>query len=111
MKLKTLSLNLFYGRSSSSSSINCGQICLNKAICTECIDGTCPCKTYCQNRRFQNQEYSAVYPKPAGGKGWGLFAGENFKKGQFILQYIGEVYDITSDVGKERLKRYKVNFL
>lgn len=47
-----------------------------------------------------------MYPYPAGGKGWGLCAGEKIKKGEFIMQYIGEVFGINSDIGKKRVKEY-----
>ena len=41
-----------------------------------------------------------------GGKGFGLIAGERIKKGQFIIQYIGEVVNLNSEEGKERLQMY-----
>lgn len=42
-------------------------------------------------------------------KGWGLSAGEKVYKNQFIMQYIGEIYCINSDIGRKRLKEYSVN--
>jgi len=50
----------------------------------------------CQNRKFQKHEYACIYPKPTPGKGWGLFAGEKIYRGDFIMQYIGEVFSTNS---------------
>lgn len=35
-------------------------------------------------------------------QGWGLFAGEQIEKGSFIMQYIGEVFFISSKIGQKR---------
>jgi histone-lysine N-methyltransferase SETD2/UMP-CMP kinase len=40
-------------------------------------------------------------------KGWGLAAGEFIPKNSFVMQYVGEVFSIDSEIGKKRLKRYK----
>ena len=80
--------------------------CINRMISTECDDETCRCGILCENRKFQNHEYAHVYPFPAGGKGWGLCAGEKINKGEFIMQYIGEVFGINSEIGKKRVKEY-----
>jgi SET domain-containing protein len=50
-----------------------------------------------------------VYPFPAGGKGWGLCAGERIRKGDFIMQYIGEIFAINSDEGRKRVKAYSIS--
>jgi hypothetical protein len=73
-------------------------------ISTECDDETCKCGDLCQNRKFQKHDYACVYPFPAGGKGWGLKAGQPIKRGEFIMQYIGEIFSTTSEVGKLRVK-------
>lgn len=41
-----------------------------------------------------------------GAKGFGLIAGEKIKKGQFIVQYIGEVLSLKSEEGIKRLNDY-----
>jgi hypothetical protein len=86
--------------------VNCREKCLNRMICTECDDETCSCGPLCENRKFQNHEYAVVYPKPCFGKGWGLCAGEHIRKGQFIIQYIGEVFTINGEEGRRRCKKY-----
>ena len=70
---------------------------------TECEKGTCPCGITCQNRRFQQHQDACVYPKQMGAKGFGLIAGEKIKKGQFVIQYIGEVLSLSSEEGIRRL--------
>lgn len=73
---------------------------------TECEKNTCPCGLTCQNRRFQLHQDACVYPKYMGAKGFGLIAGEKIKKGQFIIQYIGEVLSLKSEEGIKRLNDY-----
>jgi SET domain-containing protein len=48
-----------------------------------------------------------VYPVKTEFKGWGLCAGEFIKKGTFIMQYVGEVFSVDSELGEERVKLYK----
>jgi SET domain-containing protein len=48
-----------------------------------------------------------VYPIKTSNKGWGLAAGEFIKKGQFVMQYVGEVFFVDSDIGKQRIEKYK----
>ena len=50
-------------------------------ISMECDDEICNCGDLCQNRKFQKHDYSCVYPVPAGGKGWGLCAGQFIPRG------------------------------
>ena len=56
----------------------------------------------CKNRRFQNRAYKKTYPFPTEGKGWGVAAGESIKQGDFIIQYIGEIFSENSLEGKTR---------
>jgi histone-lysine N-methyltransferase SETD2/UMP-CMP kinase len=41
-----------------------------------------------------------------GAKGYGLISGEKIKKGQFVIQYIGEVLSLSSEEGVKRLNDY-----
>ena len=85
----------------------CGNTCVNKSIFWECIENLCPCKASCRNRKFQNHEYADVYPIKTENRGWGLCAGSLLKKGTFVIQYIGEVYNLDSKYGQKKLKEYK----
>lgn len=53
------------------------------------------------------QQNAIVYPIRTGFKGWGLAAGEFIKRGTFVMQYFGEVFDTETKLGTERLKKYK----
>lgn len=87
-------------------SIDCGERCLNKIMSTECEKKSCPCGVTCHNRRFQLHQDACVYPMYMGAKGFGLIAGEKIKKGQFVIQYIGEVLSLKSEEGVKRLNDY-----
>jgi len=78
---------------------NCGLNCLNKCVAVECYLGSCPAKQFCQNRRFQQHMNAHVYPFKTHYKGWGLAAGRFIAKGTFIMQYVGEVFSIDSEIG------------
>lgn len=93
-------------KNDSNISIDCGPRCLNRLICTECEVKSCPVGTLCQNRRFQKQENKLVYPKPTETKGWGLFAKEFIRKGDFIIQYLGEIFSLNSQIGIKRRTEY-----
>lgn len=56
----------------------------------ECCDSCCKLPN-CQNRMFQLKRYLKINLGPTSSKGQGVFAGENIKKGEFIIEYIGEV--------------------
>jgi hypothetical protein len=88
-------------------SYNCGDSCLNRAVSFECCPWTCPSGPYCKNRNFQLHQNAYVYPVKTEFKGWGLLAGEFIKKGSFIMQYVGEIFSVDSDLGKERVNMYK----
>lgn len=84
-------------------SIDCGDKCINRMVCTECELSSCPCGELCQNRKFQTQMDKAVYPFRTNFKGWGLMAGEAIPKGSFVLQYIGEIFSVKSSEGIKRM--------
>ena len=90
----------------SELSFDCKEKCINRFICTECELKSCPCAELCNNRQFQLHQDRAVYPFKAGGKGWGLRAGELIPRGSFILQYVGEIFSIYNSIGQERMLKY-----
>eukprot|EP01083_Nonionella_stella_P167507 563152_1 len=71
----------------------CDVGCLNRMYSAECNPEYCPLGKQCHNRRFQNREWCQVEIRPAGKKGWGLFANQNIKKDTFVIEYIGEIID------------------
>ncbi|KAH7387091.1 hypothetical protein KP509_16G004500 [Ceratopteris richardii] len=77
-------------------SLGCGEDCLNRSLNIECISQTCPCGDACSNQRFQKQSYKKVAFFQCGKKGFGLQVLENVPKGDFILEYVGEVLNSTA---------------
>ncbi|KAE9418717.1 hypothetical protein Angca_008857 [Angiostrongylus cantonensis] len=79
--------------------------CDNRAMFTECPKNCLGKGNDCKNRRFAKREYAAVqafYTGPS--KGFGVQAVAPIKKGQFIIEYVGEV--VSSEEFAKRLKRY-----
>ncbi|KJH52976.1 SET domain protein [Dictyocaulus viviparus] len=79
--------------------------CDNRAMFTECPKNCLGKGNDCKNRRFAKREYAAVqafYTGPS--KGFGVQATAPIKKGQFIIEYVGEV--VSSEEFAKRLKRY-----
>lgn len=77
--------------------------CINSLICIECSPSHCKFAE-CQNQRFQKVQYASFIPKFSGEKGWGLFAEGPISKGQFIIEYVGEV--INNEELEIRSKEY-----
>ena len=74
-------------------SVACGHNCLNRMLNIECIAAFCPCAKECKNQRFTRKQYAKLETRRAGIKGFGLFTKEALKKGQLIIEYVGEVLD------------------
>lgn len=56
---------------------------------------------------FQQREYAKTKLFRTNERGWGLFADENIKAGQFIIEYCGEV--ISSEAAKKRSYVYEAH--
>lgn len=83
----------------------CGEErCLNAMLNSECTPGHCPCGDLCLNQKFQRCQYANLEVRVTAGRGWGLFAGEDIKAGQFLVEYCGEVLS-DRDVSR-RLEKY-----
>ena len=46
-----------------------------------------------QNHRFQIRQYPPLYTFSTGGKGCGLKSNVEIKKGDFVIEYVGELID------------------
>jgi hypothetical protein len=86
--------------SSSSSAVvvgGCGEACINRTLNLECVSGHCPSCTRddedCGNQRFARKQGAELESKRAGPKGFGLFSKVDLVKGQFIIEYVGEVLE------------------
>ncbi|CAG2100211.1 unnamed protein product [Medioppia subpectinata] len=76
--------------------------CINRALMVECDPKLCTAGDKCRNQRFKKREYAATKPFKTESAGWGLKADEDIKKGQFVIEYVGELID--EDECERRLK-------
>ncbi|KAJ2909187.1 hypothetical protein GGI21_002137, partial [Coemansia aciculifera] len=86
-----------YNATTDHRSQACGESssCVNRLLQMECNPLTCPCGSYCLNRRFQKRQYAKVRVFNAGRKGFGLQALEDLDTGSFVMEYLGEVVTTT----------------
>jgi len=78
--------------------------CINRGTKIECTDYMCSYGDKCANQRFQKKQYPKLEVRSAGDKGNGLFAKEDIREGQFIIEYIGEV--ISTEECMKRLDNH-----
>ncbi|KAG8453397.1 hypothetical protein GDO86_000139 [Hymenochirus boettgeri] len=67
--------------------------CLNRMLMYECHPQVCPAGDRCQNQCFTKREYPETKMIKTEGKGWGLIAIRDIKKGEFVNEYVGELID------------------
>lgn len=77
--------------------------CINRAIYVECDPEICPCGAKCQNQRMNKMQYAPSTPFYTGGRGWGLKGTSDLYPGDLLIEYIGEVLDMS--MVRERLKK------
>lgn len=68
------------------------QECLNRLLMYECDGAICKNQDKCKNQRFKKREYAKT-EKFKTQAGWGLRCLEDIKKGQFVIEYVGELID------------------
>lgn len=79
----------------------CGDDCLNRSLYVECYGegmdskkpSNCSVGPNCGNRLFSQRKFIQCTPKREEGKGWGLTVCENVKRGDLIIEYVGEIID------------------
>lgn len=67
--------------------------CLNRALFIECDPKVCRAGEKCRNQRFKKREYAKTKPFKTPDAGWGLRSIEPIKKGEFVVEYVGELID------------------
>ncbi|MGH0159412.1 UNVERIFIED_CONTAM: hypothetical protein FKN15_067880 [Acipenser sinensis] len=67
--------------------------CLNRMLMYECHPAVCPARERCQNQGFTKRQYPETKIIKTAGKGWGLVAKRDIKKGEFVNEYVGELID------------------
>ncbi|XP_062223102.1 uncharacterized protein LOC133921983 isoform X2 [Phragmites australis] len=82
--------------------MGCRDGCLNRMLNIECVKRTCPCGEQCSNQQFQRRNYAKLRWFQSGKKGYGLQLKEDVSEGRFLIEYVGEVLDITSYESRQR---------
>uniref|UniRef100_A0A182VWH7 Histone-lysine N-methyltransferase n=1 Tax=Anopheles minimus TaxID=112268 RepID=A0A182VWH7_9DIPT len=86
----------------------CQDDCLNRMVYTECVPEHCPCGDRCRNTSIQRHEYAPGLERfMTEEKGWGIRSREPIMKGNFIMEYLGEV--VTEREFKERMRTMYLN--
>ncbi|XP_066089027.1 histone-lysine N-methyltransferase NSD2 isoform X1 [Saccopteryx bilineata] len=67
--------------------------CLNRMLMFECHPQVCPAGAFCQNQCFSKRQYPETKIIRTDGKGWGLVATRDIRKGEFVNEYVGELID------------------
>ncbi|XP_075427197.1 histone-lysine N-methyltransferase NSD2 isoform X1 [Ascaphus truei] len=67
--------------------------CLNRMLMYECHPQVCPAGERCHNQGFSKRHYPETKIIKTAGKGWGLIAKRDIKKGEFVNEYVGELID------------------
>ncbi|XP_039087976.1 histone-lysine N-methyltransferase NSD2 isoform X1 [Hyaena hyaena] len=67
--------------------------CLNRMLMFECHPQVCPAGEHCQNQHFTKRQYPETKVVKTAGKGWGLVAKRDIRKGEFVNEYVGELID------------------
>ncbi|OTF80990.1 Bromo Adjacent Homology (BAH) domain contaning protein, partial [Euroglyphus maynei] len=76
----------------SSNETACGSECINRMMYQECWPQTCPAKDRCSNQRIQRHHWSPGLERfMTRHRGFGIRTTETIHKGEFILEYIGEI--------------------
>ncbi|KAJ8286320.1 hypothetical protein GJAV_G00037110 [Gymnothorax javanicus] len=88
-----------------SDEIPCGQdsSCLNRMLQYECHPEVCPAGDRCHNQCFSRRLGPATEVFRTDGRGWGLKTKQNIRKGDFVMEYVGELID--AEECRQRIKR------
>ncbi|KAI9117622.1 hypothetical protein K1719_011788 [Acacia pycnantha] len=78
------------GCTSCSSNSTCSDDCVCRVQCISCSKA-CRCSENCNNRPFRKDKKIKIVKTEL--CGWGVEAAETIKKGEFVIEYIGEVID------------------
>ncbi|CAI9098600.1 OLC1v1035276C1 [Oldenlandia corymbosa var. corymbosa] len=71
-------------------SSECAEDCVCRVQCISCSKA-CKCSERCTNRPFRNEKKISIVQTAL--CGWGVVAAEPINKGEFIIEYVGEVID------------------
>uniref|UniRef100_A0A3P8VN47 Histone-lysine N-methyltransferase NSD3 n=1 Tax=Cynoglossus semilaevis TaxID=244447 RepID=A0A3P8VN47_CYNSE len=67
--------------------------CLNRVLQYECHSQVCPAGMSCENQCFSKRQYAETEVVKTDGRGWGLRTNQALRKGDFVIEYVGELID------------------
>ncbi|KAI4344334.1 hypothetical protein L6164_011572 [Bauhinia variegata] len=82
--------DVYDGAGCTSCSSTCSDDCVCRVQCISCSKA-CRCPESCSNRPFRKEKKIKIVKTEL--CGWGVEAAENINKGEFVIEYIGEVID------------------
>ena len=59
----------------------------------ECNVSTCPAGKECMNQQFSKSQNALLEIFYTGNKGWGVRCKEDIRKGEFVVEYMGDIID------------------
>ena len=81
----------------------CGEDCINRMTLIECHPAYCVNGEDCTNNVIQKKQFAPGLQRfMTDGKGWGVRAQNTLRKGQYVMEYTGEVVD--EDTFEKRMK-------
>lgn len=82
--------------------VECDIDCLNRQLCVECAPSSCAHGERCKNRQFQRRQIKHVLVRKTPHCGWGLVCGEPVRRGEFIIEALGEL--VAKEEAEARLR-------
>uniref|UniRef100_A0A8C9T3K7 Histone-lysine N-methyltransferase NSD3 n=1 Tax=Scleropages formosus TaxID=113540 RepID=A0A8C9T3K7_SCLFO len=68
--------------------------CLNRMLQYECHPQVCPAGDRCHNQHFSQRLFAETEVFKTDRCGWGLRTKQDLKKGDFVMEYVGELIDL-----------------
>ncbi|XP_076140069.1 histone-lysine N-methyltransferase NSD3 isoform X2 [Alosa pseudoharengus] len=81
--------------------------CLNRMLQYECHPQVCPAADRCHNQSFSRRHYPVTEVIKTHDRGWGLKTKQDLKKGDFVMEYVGELID--SEECRQRIRHAHEN--
>ena len=97
---------------SCSPESGCGEDCINRDMFVRCCSQFCPCGKECKNKEFQLMKTLKLRAYLTEKCGWAVRTKELIRKGDFIIEYVGEI--VTDAECERRMwdakKKHEKNF-
>ncbi|ETO28681.1 set domain protein, partial [Reticulomyxa filosa] len=95
--------HVIYCQCTASDKECCGDHCEHRRMKVECVNANCRCGDRCSNRRLQKRQWRKCEIKRNGKQHFGLYALQDIKCGELVIEFVGEVIDMYEQ-SKRRMK-------